>query len=549
MTVVAAIGDPGAARGARRSARVLVVEDSPDHRMLIVRALTQAGHEATTAGSAEQALKRLASDPFDVVLIDQRLPRMSGLDLLTTVVQLPDAPAAVVVTGTGSQELVVEALRRGAVDYVVKSPEYLAELPAVVARADHQRDLARRYRELQRFALLVHEPTAREDAVDEIVTSAHRLLRARGAALARRDEHHGWQVAASSGEVEEPGRLLRWLDAREHGRVLPRTQDVVIDLPTRGDEAPGALVLVPEEGGTFDEDEVQLAATFAAYAASALRQVRRLELERGLVEQLQQSVRARQDFIASVSHELRTPLTVITGYTETLLHRAGSIPEHLHAHLLERVLGNAGELRRMIDQLLDVAALERGRELTPEPEDVDLGELVDQVVEEVAFHLEGRPGERRVPSVRVVADASLVRRVLVNLVSNACKYSEPDTAVTVRLVEDEEVVRLEVVDHGIGVPATDRARVFEPFWRGATAVAEAIRGTGIGLALVREYVDALGGQVGVEDTPGGGATFWFTVPRAPQQLDLTDDALGRTPRPFVVGGSTTASIGGHPVDP
>lgn len=209
MTMGAAAGEPGASRGPRRSARILVVEDSPDHRMLIVRALAQAGHDATTAGSAEQALKKLASDTFDVVLIDQRLPRMSGLDLLATVVELPDAPAAVVVTGTGSQELVVEALRRGAVDYVVKSPDYLAELPAVVARADHQRDLARRYRELQRFALLVHEPTAREDAVDEIVTSAHRLLRARGAALARREDRDGWQLAASSGEVEEPALLLR----------------------------------------------------------------------------------------------------------------------------------------------------------------------------------------------------------------------------------------------------------------------------------------------------------------------------------------------------
>src|SRR5690606_33716862 len=124
----------------------------------------------------------------------------------------------------------------------------LDELPAVVARADHQRDLARRYRELQRFALLVHEPTAREDAVDEIVTAAHRLLRARGAALARRDEGDGWQVAASSGEVDRPDRLLRWLDARERGRALPRSPDLVVDLPTRRDEAPGALVLVPEQG-------------------------------------------------------------------------------------------------------------------------------------------------------------------------------------------------------------------------------------------------------------------------------------------------------------
>ena len=512
-----AVNDPGPELLARRPVHVLVVEDSPDHRMLIVRALRGAGYEVSTAGTGEQALETLHQRPADVVLIDQKLPRMSGADLLAAVVDLPDPPAPVVVTGTGSQQLVVDALRLGAVDYVVKSADYLGELPAVVARAHHQHDLARRYRELQRFALLVHEPTAREDAVTEIVTAARRLLRARGVALARGGDD-GWEIAASSGEVDEPGLLLRWLDARERGRSLPRTADLVVDLPVDAHEPPGALVIVPEPDAPFLEDEVQLAATFAAFAASALRQVRRLELERGLVDQLQQSVRARQDFIASVSHELRTPLTVIAGYAETLLHRSESIPLSLQQHLLERIIGNGGELRRLIDQLLDVAALERGHELTTEATRVDLKELVATVVDEVAFHLEGRPGTREVPTTWVEVDPTLVRRTLVNLVSNACKYSDPETAVSIRLVPGDDEVRIEVVDQGIGVPAEDRARVFEPFWRGPTAVAEAIRGTGIGLALVREYVDAFGGRVGVDPGEEAGSVFWFTVPAEPADL-------------------------------
>lgn len=511
-----AANDPGPVAVPRRPAHVLVVEDSPDHRMLIVRALRGAGYEVSTAGSGEQALERLGTSAFDVVLIDQKLPRMSGAELLAEVVGMDAGPAPVVVTGTGSQQLVVDALRLGAVDYVVKAPDYLAELPAVVARAHRQHDLARRYRELQRFALLVHEPTAREDAVEEIVTSAHRLLRARGVALARQGDAGRWELAASSGQVEDPAALLHWLEAREHGVALPHSRDLVVDLPADSDEPRGALVLVPDLEVPFFDEEVQLAATFAAFAASALRQVRRLELERGLVDQLQQSVRARQDFIASVSHELRTPLTVISGYTETLIHRSDAVPPELHQHLLSRVLGNAGELRRLIDQLLDVAALERGRELSPSPERVDLRDVIAQVVDEVAFHLEGRPGTHEVASAWVTVDPTLVRRTLVNLVSNACKYSEPEAAVSIALApDDDDAVRIEVIDDGIGIPPEDRARVFEPFWRGPSAVASAIRGTGIGLALVREYVDALGGQVGVDAAPHGGSRFWFTVPRTP----------------------------------
>lgn len=494
-------------------AHVLVVEDSPDHRMLIVRALRGAGHEVTTAGSAEQALERLGDGSVDVALIDQRLPRMSGADLLAALVGRPDAPACVVVTGAGSQELVVEALRLGAVDYVVKSPEYLGDLPAVVARAHRQHDLARRYRELQRFALMVHEPEVREDIVDEIVVGAHRLLRAHGVVLARQRSSGGWVSVASSGEVADPDRLLRWLDARDRGLATPRTDDLVVDLPQERDEGPGALVLTPRPGTRFLAEEAQLATTLASFAASALRQVRRLELERDLVDELQQAVRAREDFLASVSHELRTPLTVITGYVETLRHR-DDLDDDMRVHLMDRVLRNAGELRRLIDQLLDVASLERGREVVPWPERVDLADVVEEALEEAAIHLEGRDGTRVVGPLAVRADPALVRRTLVNLLSNAGKYSPAGAPVDVEATVVGGEVRVAVTDRGIGVPAASRARVFEPFWRGPTAVADAIRGTGIGLALVREYVEALGGRVGIDDAPGGGSVFWFTVPWA-----------------------------------
>ncbi len=515
----------------RRPAHVLVVEDSPDHRMLIVRALQSAGYGVSTAGSGEQALDRLGGPDadVDVVLIDQKLPRMSGTQLLRAVMDMPHGPAPVVVTGMGSQTLVVEALRLGAVDYVVKSPDYLAELPAVVARAHRQHDLARRYRELQRFALLVHEPTVREDTVAEIVSAAHRLLGAAGVGLSRRHDAGGWELTAQEGDLGDVAGLLAWLEARDQGTVSMVGTQVVVDLPADADEQPGALVLVPYRGLPFADEELQLAATFAAFAASALRQVRRLELERGLVDQLQQSVRARQDFTASVSHELRTPLTVITGYTETLLHRSSAVPEQLREHLLTRVLGNAGELRRLIDQLLDVASLERGHELAPVTARVDLRDVVASVVEELAFLLDGRTGARVAPSLRVSADPDLLARTLVNLVSNACKYSAPGTAVSIDVRVEGTDARVAVTDAGPGVALQDQSRVFEPFWRGSMAVAQAIRGTGIGLALVSEYVAAMGGHVGIESSPGEGATFWFTVPLAPD--DVPDRAPAGTTLP------------------
>lgn len=186
--------------------------------------------------------------------------------------------------------------------------------------------------------------------------------------------------------------------------------------------------------------------------------------------------------------------------------------EQLREHLLTRILGNAGELRRMIDQLLDIAALGRGHELSPVPAHVDLRDVVDAVVEELAFHIGGRPRTRVVDRVWVSADRDLLARTLVNLLSNACKYSDPGTPVSLEARRERDHVRVAVREAGPGVAPEDRSRVFEPFWRGRVAVAQAIRGTGIGLALVNEYVTAMGGTAGVESPPEGGAVFWFTVP-------------------------------------
>ena len=505
-------------RPAIETIRVLVVEDSPDHRMLIARALRGSGYDVVAVATGEDALAHLTE--VDVVLLDQRLPRMSGTELLGEVVALPDAPAPVVVTGTDSQDLVVEALRLGAVDYVVKTSSYLAELPAVVARAHRQHDLARRYRELQRFALLVHAPTDRADAVHEIVTGGRRLLGADGVALLQRQEDdadQGWQVAARDGRVGDLAGVRQWLDTPE-GTTTLREDLTVVELPRRRGESSAALVLARGVRGPFDDEEVELATTFAALAASALRQVHRLELERGLIEQLREAVRERQDFLASVSHELRTPLTVIAGYVQTLLHRSDAIPAEEHHRILGRVKSNADALGQLIDQLLDVAAIERGRGSANDPRELDLAGVVRRAVDEVDFHLDQRPGTRDVSPVSVLADPELLRLTLVNLLSNACKYSSPGSPVELRADVEADRVRVEVTDHGVGVEPEDVDRVFDPFWRAGHAVAGAIRGTGIGLSLVREYVTVMGGQVGVQSPPGDGeafgSTFWFTVPRA-----------------------------------
>jgi len=491
--------------------RVLVVEDNEDHQLFMVRALERAGAQTTVAGSGEEALEHLAD--ADLVLVDNGLPRMSGIELMDRIAEMEDGPSAIVVTGSASSDVIVQALRRGAVDFVSKEPGYIDLLPAVIERAFAQHDLNRRHRELQRLALLVHQPLGRHDTIHEIVTGAKRLLRARGCLLALQDADGGWRVQEVVGPEDDLGVALRAVAATDDDDTeLPGI--LVVRLPDEPGEDRGILVAMRDSDHAFVSEESSLAQTFAAFAASALRNLRRYELERGLVAELQNTIRVRQDFVASVSHELRTPLTAIGGFAETLLHREDAVDSEQRRNLLAKIGRHAGELERLIDHLLDVADFERGRRFEARLRSVDLGPVVHATVDSLSPQLHGRDVVLAVDDVVVAADPDLVGRALMNLLTNAVKYTAAGTRLEVTAVVQGDVARVAVKDYGEGLDPRDAEQVFEPFWRGVEAVAGAIRGTGIGLSLVREYVRSMGGDVGVESTAGRGSAFWFTLPLA-----------------------------------
>lgn len=497
----------------RTTIRVMVVDDSADHRMLMSRKLKAAGMEVRTAGTGEEALEGCAD--VDLVLLDYRLPTMSGLETLKAIEELPRGPSVVLVTAMGSTDVAVEAMRSGAIDYVTKNPGYLEALPNIVERAWRHHDLSRRASELQRLALLMHSVSERDEVVHEIVEGARSLLRASACALLLED--HGRRIAASVGETpagiaELRERPLDQLPSPGEAEVAADGGDLIVALPTEPDEPRGFLGVFGRGSGGALSDELELVRAFAAFAGIALRNLRRRELEASLIDELQRTVTARQDFIASVSHELRTPLTSIGGYSETLLQHWSEVDDDQKRVLLGRVLSNSRELGRLVEELIDVAALERGQGFMAQPRDVDLRSILEESLEAVEIYTRDRDVRLELADASVSVDPDLFRRTVANLVSNAIKYSPPTEPVAVRATIVDGQARIEVEDHGVGLDSFEAGRVFEPFWRAASAVKNAIRGTGIGLALVREYVNSMGGTIGVESRPGEGSTFWFTVP-------------------------------------
>ncbi|MGF1646485.1 MAG: ATP-binding protein [Kineosporiaceae bacterium] len=242
----------------------------------------------------------------------------------------------------------------------------------------------------------------------------------------------------------------------------------------------------------------------------------------GMLAQIESAIRSRErsrdrmrQFVADASHELRTPLAAIRGYAE--LHRQGAVPPQEVAATFDRIEGESTRLGALVEDLLALARLDEQRPLRREP--VDLAVLAIDTAASVRA-LDPRRSVRvgdgnggPVQPVVVTGDDDRLRQVLANLAGNAVAHTPAGTSVEIAVRRDDGSAVVDVVDHGPGIPAEARARVFERFARlDASRSRGRGGGAGLGLSIVASVVDAHGGEVEVLDTPGGGATLRVRLP-------------------------------------
>lgn len=228
-------------------------------------------------------------------------------------------------------------------------------------------------------------------------------------------------------------------------------------------------------------------------------------------ERMRGAERSREEFIANCSHELKTPLTPIIGWARILQSREVSQDEvREFAATIER---QGRDLLRVVESLLRVASIQRNYERTAKPVQVDVVRLLTNAA--VAGRAAGRIVEIAVePGAEwVMADESDLGEVLLHLVENALEFTPDGSRLELSARRMERELRLSVADHGPGVPEADRERIFGGFEQGDASSTREHGGLGIGLYVCREVVDAHGGRIWVEDTPGGGATFICGIPQ------------------------------------
>ncbi|MFL5072637.1 MAG: ATP-binding protein, partial [Xanthobacteraceae bacterium] len=288
----------------------------------------------------------------------------------------------------------------------------------------------------------------------------------------------------------------------------------------------GALVVRRKEPGEFPKQTIDVLQTFGAQSVLAIQNAHLFAEVEEKGRQLELASQHKSQFVANMSHELRTPLNAIIGLTEMMFTNQARFGTEKAAEPLRRVHRAGTHLLGLINQVLDLSKIEAGK-LELSPESVNLGPLLDEVVG-TARQLAEQNNNRLVVEMPqsmapVVVDPMRLRQILLNLLSNACKFTKAgEVALRVRsLVDGRHWVELAVADTGIGMTTEQQAKLFEEFSQADSSTARRYGGTGLGLAITRKLARMMGGDVTVASEAGKGSTFTVRLPGP------TEPAAGR----------------------
>jgi len=325
------------------------------------------------------------------------------------------------------------------------------------------------------------------------------------------------------GRVLTTGRPLRTPDAREDPRIHPDHRRLIeaegirsgMVVPVLGEGRVEGLIYVSRRTvAPFSEHDETICRRLADHAAIAIRNSRLFAAERAARAEAHAANRAKDHFLATLSHELRTPLNAVLGWLRML--RNPRLDEAQKAHAVDVIERNARLQAQLINDLLDVSRIIAGK-LEMERYPLDLVPVVQDAVEGIRGDVEAKALTLSVsldPATgEVLGEPMRLQQVVANLLSNAVKFTPPQGRVEVRLSREGVNARLSVADSGEGIEPRMLPHVFEPFQQADSTTTRAHQGLGLGLAIVRQLVEAHGGRARVESAgPGQGATFVVELP-------------------------------------
>ncbi len=525
-------------------AKILVVDDEKNVLVTVVAILEQEGYDVDSAPDGQSALEMIRCRQYDLVMTDLKMPGVDGLAVLEEVRKTSPSTVTLMMTGYGSVDTALEALQRGAYEYLLK-PTEVADLKAAVRRSLERKRLSE-IDTLYRVSRTVTSTLDPAQIAREVTEAAREVLAVTDAWLVDLTaevgpaegsrSHNGqshneqdlvrlirqpqlWERLAASEVIttlNAPLLLREWAEARGIGSIalVPGSAKNAL-----------ACVLCVWNAGAFDfhasmqrflrglAGQSALALSHAAMIAKLQRNNEQLAAANDKLRELD---KLKSQFLSVATHELRTPLSVILGYNSMLSEMLHDRLDEQEQQTLRESVSACKRLIRLVNSMLDITQIESGK-MRMNFEAADLRRTVSSVAALFQHDAEAKDIHitTEVPArlPKLVMDSERIEQVLVNLVGNALKFTNRGGSITIAVRNSDRGVIVSVSDTGIGIAPEDLGHIFDEFAQVRRQAAKRQReGSGLGLAIARRIVEAHHGTLEVQSEPGRGSTFAFTLP-------------------------------------
>lgn len=540
--------------------RVLVVDDEPQI-LDSIHDLLEDDFDVVASTDAKRALEMLNGAQVAVILADQRMPNLTGGEFLAKARELSDA-TRILITGYLDIEALIRAVNDGQIHSYVSKPWEPANLKVMVVKAAiHAKEATQRKRAAEIVAQQQDELARSEAAYRQQTKILRSVLDSMGDGVLVADENGKMLVLNPAaerlvGKDAEHASQPDWV--QRFGIYTPGTESLfpADQLPlaraVRGESADGVEMYVRNRSfpdGMYVSVNARPLRDDGGEIKGGVAVVRDItasrsseDLLRRAKEEAERANRAKSEFLSRMSHELRTPLNSILGFAQLLDMGDLSAADREKAKL---ILKGGYHLLELINEVLDLARIEAGR-LGMSLEPVRIAEVVDEILDLVRPIAAGQNISLRADLAGyegryVQADRQRLKQVLLNLFSNAIKFNHGHGSVTLTCREiDGDRLSVEVEDTGSGIDDEGLSKIFTPFER-LGADRSAIGGTGLGLALSKRMIEAMGGTIGVESTPGAGSKFHFALPLTESPIAAIEEQVlpeaSSSLRPSIVSGT------------
>jgi PAS domain S-box-containing protein len=501
---------------AEAKTKILLVDDQPAELMALEAVLRSPEYELVQAKSGEEALQRVLTDRFALILLDVRMPGMSGFETASALHNLELAKDIPIIFITGVEEDalgIVKGYEAGAVDYLLKPFDADILKSKVSAFIElFKRSAKTNHDTMMRYHILA-------DAIPHMVWQGKKVARLDYLNKVWRDytgldiersKGPGWQSMINPEDL--PALIERW-------KIADRAADSFeaecrIKKAADGTWRWHLVSMVPEKTASG-------AVSGWLGTVADIHDRRRIEEEmRKASQAAHEASRLKSDFLATMSHEIRTPMNAVIGMTELLLETELSGTQREYA---ETIKGSGAVLLTLINDLLDFSKIESGK-LELEIIEFSLGDLVRGCERKFSNAAQEKNLRLLIDLPRDVSlnfrgDSTRIQQILMNLVSNALKFTlKGEITVKVRVSKAEAgkiPIRLEVSDTGVGIAPAALGRLFSAFSQADSSTTRKFGGTGLGLSISKRLAELMGGEIGVTSLEGVGSTFWVTLALEP----------------------------------